>query len=206
MRLAKAALNKTHGALVFRRRVQILADLLQSEIPTGTHILDVGTGDGSIAASIASKRPDLTIEGLDVLVRPNAQIAVAAFDGAHIPFDNGSVDVVSFVDVLHHTDDPLILLREAARVARRYVLIKDHLRDGLFATQTLRFMDWVGNYGHDVVLPYNYLRSADWHRLFREASLEPKEWNGNLKLYPFPMSMLFGRGLHFITLLSVGAK
>lgn len=206
MRLAKTALNKMHGALVFRRRVRILADLLQSEIPTGTHILDVGTGDGSIAASIVLKRPDLIIEGLDVLVRPNTHIAVAAFDGAHIPFDDASVDLVSFVDVLHHTDAPLILLREAARVARRYVLIKDHLRDGLFAAQILRFMDWVGNYGHDVVLPYNYLRSADWHRLFREASLELKDWNANLKLYPFPTSMLFDRRLHFIALLSVGAK
>ena len=107
------------------------------------------------------------------MVRPNTHIAVAAFDGMHIPFDDGSVDIVSFVDVLHHTDDPLILLREAARVARRYVLIKDHLRDGLFAAQTLRFMDWVGNYGHDVVLPYNYLRRADWHRLFRPERQSP---------------------------------
>ncbi len=43
------------------------------------------------------------------------------FDGLTLPLADHSVDVVLFVDVLHHTADPLILLREAARVARRHV-------------------------------------------------------------------------------------
>lgn len=49
-----------------------------------------------------------------------------------------------------------------ARVARRGVVIKDHLREGPLAGPTLRLMDWVGNRGHDVRLPYNYLSRRKW--------------------------------------------
>ena len=45
-----------------------------------------------------------------------------------------------FVDVLHLTDDPVLLLREAARVARNTIVIKDHTLDGFAAAATVRFM------------------------------------------------------------------
>ena len=45
----------------------------------------------------------------------------------------------------------MTLLREAVRVARQAVLIKDHLVEGTFAYSTLRFMDWWGTLA--MVLP-----------------------------------------------------
>lgn len=204
MTVGKAVLNEVHGALVFRRRVRILANLLAQELPTAGHVLDVGAGDGSIAGEIVRRRPDITIEGIDVLMRPATQIPVSLFDGTHLPLDNRSVDVVTFVDVLHHMADPSVLLREAARVTRRYVLIKDHLKEGVLGYQTLKLMDWIGNYGHRVVLPYNYLTLAQWHGLFRDTRLRPDRWIGSLRLYPFPVSLIFDRRLHFISRLTVG--
>jgi len=198
MTIAKSILNKAHGNLVFGRRVRVLAQLLSSEIPAGAQVLDVGAGDGSIAAAIASQRPDIKIEGIDVLIRPNTHIPVHLFDGEHIPLNDDSVDVVSLIDVLHHTTDPRVLMREAVRVSRHYVLIKDHLREGLFAGATLRIMDWVGNYGHDVVLPYNYLSAKGWRDVLKDTELRPENWIENLGLYPFPFSIVFGRRLHFI--------
>jgi ubiquinone/menaquinone biosynthesis C-methylase UbiE len=194
-------LNSIHGATVFGRRVRILANMLAREIPRRAHLLDVGTGDGSIAAAIAMQRRDVEIEGIDVLLRPHTKIPVRSFDGEHIPFDSKSFDVVSLVDVLHHTADPQSLLSEAARVTRRYVLIKDHLREGALAGVTLRMMDWVGNYGHKVVLPYNYLSELEWRRIFQNLKLEKERWSESLGLYPFPFSIAFGRRLHFVALL-----
>ena len=65
------------------------------------------------------QRPDLEITGVDVLVRPKNHIPVQLFDGRQLPFPDQSFDAVMFVDVLHHTDDPSVLLREAKRVARK---------------------------------------------------------------------------------------
>ena len=64
----KDILNRAHGALVFGRRVRILAANLAKEIPIRAEVLDVGTGDGSIAKAIALHRPDIKIEGIDVLI------------------------------------------------------------------------------------------------------------------------------------------
>ena len=61
-----------------------------------------------------------------------------------------------FVDVLHHTEDPMALLGEAVRVARKTIVVKDHTLNGFLAGPTLHFLDRVGNARHDVALPYNY--------------------------------------------------
>ena len=65
-------------------------------------------------------------------------------NGLHFPVASASFDVVPVSDVLHHTANPTILLREAFRVATRHVLVKDHYREGFAANARLRFMDWVG--------------------------------------------------------------
>src|SRR5262249_21303406 len=133
-----------------------------------------------------------------VLVRPTTHIPVKPFAGTNIPHPDASFDAVMFVDVLHHTDDPNVLLREAKRVGRTIVL-KDHFRDGVLANETLRFMDWVGNAHHGVVLPYNYWPRATWDAAFRALAMKPVDLRVELGLYPFPASLIFERGLHFVT-------
>jgi len=108
-----------------------------------------------------------------------------------------------YIDVLHHTEDPLALLREAARVARKAILIKDHLRSGVLAYTTLRFMDWVGNSHHDVALPYNYWTKDAWNKAFFGLELTVERWIPRLQIYPAPWDWLFGRSLHFIAQLGL---
>ena len=118
-----------HRGYIQNRRARILAEHLSSLIPHSTTLLDVGCGDGRLSARILESRGDIVIKGVDVLARSQSYFPVDLFDGQTIPADDGSFDVVMFVDVLHHTEDPMILLREAARVARRHIIIKDHLLD-----------------------------------------------------------------------------
>ena len=193
-----SVLDKVHGKYVFGRRVQVLARELADQIPQGARVLDVGCGDGTIAYLLLQARPDIQIEGIDVLVRPETKVPVKEFDGKHIPHPDKSFDVVMFVDVLHHTDDPASVLAECARVSRRGVIVKDHLREGLFSRPVLQLMDWVGNRGHGVRLPYNYLSKAEWDGIFSRLAIEPQKWTGHLGLYPFPFSAIFDRRLHFI--------
>jgi hypothetical protein len=187
-----------HEAVVFGRRTRVLSERILPLIPANAHVLDVGTGDGTIASMWQQTRPDLSLEGIDVLVRPGTKIPVRGFNGRTIPYTDKSADVVTFVDVLHHAEDVSWLLRDAARVARKKVIIKDHFSENTLDHATLRLMDWVGNAAHGVALPYNYLSRATWQRLFTEVGLGLSRIEVKLPLYPFPANLLFGRGLHFI--------
>ncbi len=139
---------------------------------------------------------------MDVLVRPETKIPVEKFDGVRIPLDDNSVDTVMMVDVLHHTENPEILVREAKRVARKWFVLKDHTRNGLLAYSTLRFMDWVGNARHGVALPYNYLSKSEWDDLIARAGLRVEQWNNKPEMYGAPADWIFGRSLHFVARLT----
>lgn len=194
-----------HERLVFGRRTRALAKALAALIPDDARtMLDVGCGDGTISRLIQHLRPGLSILGADVLARPQTHIPVTLFDGRRLPFLDGAFDVVMFVDVLYHTDDPTVLLREAKRVSRGAVVLKDHTRDQVLADARLRLMDWVGNAHHGVRLPYNYWSSAEWRTAFDATGLSPQRTETRLGLYPFPTSLIFERGLHFVARLGVG--
>lgn len=195
-------LHKVHGGFVFPRRISRLAPKFADLIPAGARVLDVGCGNGCLAFEISKLRTDLTFEGIDVLIRDENFIPVTKFDGVHIPYGDRSFDVVIFADVLHHTDDPRILLKEAKRVTRFAVVIKDHTRDGVLAGPRLRFMDWVGNARHGVALPYNYWPRTKWRSELGSLALIEDTWGDRLDLYPWWANWIFGSSLHFVARLS----
>ena len=88
-------------------------------------------------------------------------------------------------------------------MARSTIVLKDHPMGGILDYHTLRFMDWVSNAPHGVVLPYNYWPEHKWRSTFDAEGLRIVKWQTQLGLYPFPASLIFGRGLHFIAALSV---
>lgn len=199
-------LGSAHERLVYGRRIRVLAQHLAELLPRDASVLDVGAGDGLLARRIMDARPDVTITGVDVLARPTAHIPVRLFDGVSLPFADGSYDAVMMIDVLHHATRQETLLREIARVSRDRVVIKDHFVRGPLARPTLRFMDWVGNVRHGVALPYSYWTPERWERAFANVGLRTVALRGRLGLYPWPASMAFDRGLHFIAVLEPAAS
>ena len=195
-------IGSAHDRLVSGRRIRVLARHLAELLPRGAQVLDVGAGDGLLARRVLDARPDLTMRGVDILVRPRTHVTVEPFDGITLPFPDDAFDAVMMVDVLHHATDQQRLLREISRVARAAVVIKDHLVQGALAEPTLRFMDWVGNARHGVALPYAYWSPARWREALADAGLRVVEQRERLGLYPWPASLLFERGLHFMALLA----
>ena len=190
------AMGRLHGRAVFPRRIRVLASELATLLLPGP-LADVGCGTGDLAAAVKQLRPDLEPTGFDVLVRSRAAIPVRAFDGRRIPLEDGAVASALLADVLHHVESPGELLRECARVART-VVVKDHLSRGAFDDAVLRFMDWVGNRPHGVVLRYRYFRRETWARAVDDSNLVITTWSDVPGLYPLPWSLLFGRKMHFV--------
>lgn len=192
----------THRQIIMNRRVRRISKHIAQLIPADiSTLLDVGAGSGEMAQSIARFRPELSISGVDVYVRPRTFIPIVKYDGVTLPFADSSVDVVTTIDVLHHCDDPVAVLRECSRVAKKWVIVKDHVSNNFFDHIVLRFMDWVGNRAHGVVLPYNYLSTRDWSLAFESAGLRSLKQIEHIDLYPQPFELLFGGSLHCLHLL-----
>lgn len=104
-------------------------------------VLDLGCGGGGFLAHVArqmrSNRPTLLI-GLDrsvfALKCAGTWHAIGVHyvvaDARHIPFADDSFDVVTCSLFLHHFDtaDAVLIFREAARVARRGIVVADLAR------------------------------------------------------------------------------
>jgi SAM-dependent methyltransferase len=197
--------ESVHDGYVVGRRVRVLANAVAGLIPPDARVLDIGCGDGLLGSVIISRRPDISMVGAEVLVRPKSWLPLRTFDGVTLPFDDGAVDVALLVDVVHHAENPTQLLLEAARVATTAVIIKDHYFRGLFAGPTLAFMDRVGNARHGVALPFHYWTPNEWHDAFTLMDATVHAESTRLGLYPVPAKWIFERSLHFVVLLGLGS-
>jgi len=104
-------IESVHGRYVHKRRTSVLSCWCSRLIPSNSRVLDVGCGDGQLARLIADKRSDISICGIDVRQRKDSAMLVETFDGKSIPYGKDSFDVVMLVDVIHHADQPITLLR-----------------------------------------------------------------------------------------------
>ena len=93
-----------------------------------TRVLDVGTGSGLFADAFALRNFEVTgIDKNPVMVKtasdlvPNARFREASAE--QLPFEDRSHDLVFLGHVLHESDDPLLVLTEAARVADKRVAL-----------------------------------------------------------------------------------
>ncbi len=201
-RKALSLIERAHGTYHAGRRVRVLAEGLAELLPRDASVLDVGCGDGLLAYLVNQARPDLRIEGIDVLLRGKTHIPVREFDGVRLPFGDRSWDAVMATDVVHHADDPGALLTEMSRVANQNLVLKDHVIKGFLAEPTLVFMDRVGNARHGVALPYHYWSRSQWRDAITNMGWQEEVWNTDVGLFPWPLSWVFGRSLHFFARLS----
>jgi SAM-dependent methyltransferase len=195
------AIGFLHDKGILHRRVSALASAIAPLLTENARVLDVGCGDGLLGQALLERRPDLRVEGVDVLVRPGTPIPVREFDGRRLPFSDGEYDVALAVDVFHHADDATALLVEMERVASRRLVIKDHFLHSAPSRLILRAMDWVGNYRHGVRLPFNYWTEGEWRAAWERCGLRPVSILRQLHLYPFPFSLVFDANLHFVAVL-----
>jgi SAM-dependent methyltransferase len=169
--MLKSALRVLNERVMFPRRYAFLTRELAPFLRGERTILDVGSSNGRLVTSLTAGLPDVSVTGVDVHVQPGALIPIEKYDGKTLPFADDSFDCTLIVDVLHHADDPTALLREAARVSRRHVLIKDHYYVTRLDWQVLKWADRGGNAPHDIVLPFHYFTLPEWNTAIAACGL-----------------------------------
>lgn len=197
---ARSLLRSLH-APVYAHRQEVLLGLIAPHLQPGFRVLDIGCGFGHMGQAIMKARPGTTVEGLERARRPGELIKITAYDGTRIPWDDGTFQAVILADVLHHEHDPHHLLRESVRVSGKFIIIKDHLREGFLAWPRISFLDWAANAGYQVPCTFRYNNLPQWREAIGSLSVRVHEELTTLDIYPPVLNGLFGRGLHYFTVL-----
>ncbi|CPR08359.1 type 11 methyltransferase [Mycobacterium bohemicum DSM 44277] len=111
---------------VLAKRLESQAELLGDHIGRGDTVLDVGCETGHLCKFLADMH-GATATGIDVHDARSIPIDFSVFDGRSIPFADNAFDHVVISFVLHHCNDPMALIKECRRVARRSVIAFEDL-------------------------------------------------------------------------------
>ncbi len=198
------SLLRTFHKPIYEHRQQVLVKLISPHLAPGARVLDIGCGFGHLGRALMdASNGQVQVEGLESVKRGNELIPITAYEGTRIPFPDGTFDAVIVADVLHHDHDQERLLREAARVSRNLVIIKDHLRDGVMAQQRISFLDWAANAGYNVPCLYKYNNLQEWHAIVGKLSSGIVEERTSIDVYPPVFNELLGKGLHYFVVFRV---
>jgi SAM-dependent methyltransferase len=156
----------------FPLRWKYLVAYLSPYLRNSKKVLDLGASCGRLANELSKKLPNIDFVGVDTYVQPKTFIPIKRYNGKEIPFPDNSFDCVIIIDVLHHDENPTVILKEARRVSKKYILIKDHFWNNKLDFLLLKYADYIGNKPYGVALPYNFLRISDWKSMIKETNLK----------------------------------
>lgn len=139
-------------------------------LPPRADVLDVGCGTGFIAHHLKSMLGS-TVVGLDVGTSTAARINYLPYDGRHFPVRDQSFDAVLLCYVLHHAQDPRLVLNEVSRVLRDggLAIIYEDIPSIWWDRAVCWTHDrqWRGRTG-----PCTFQAEHDWRRMFSLAGFE----------------------------------
>ncbi|TVQ84744.1 MAG: class I SAM-dependent methyltransferase [Micavibrio sp.] len=116
-----------------RHNFSFIADYVE-----GDKIIDIGAAEGwnGRLAKQAGENRDVRL--LDVADMNRTDLPLTLYDGKAIPFADETFDTALLLLVLHHCSDPDTVLREAARVTRRRLIVTE----SVYRTKPGRHVLW----------------------------------------------------------------
>jgi len=131
--------------------------------------IEIGSGPGSVLSVM--RKQNYYVDGLDIADNSfHDDLRPLVYNGRDMPFPKGAYDTALLLTVLHHTSDPEAILREAARIAKRIVIIEDVYDN--------RVMEWLTK-GFDSLMnlefighPHSNRADAQWMETFAGLGLK----------------------------------
>ncbi|AXN45348.1 Ubiquinone biosynthesis O-methyltransferase [Mycobacterium marinum] len=124
-----AKLNDMREVLRPAERLRQQAHALGGHLGKGDSVLDVGCGTGYLSAYL-QQMYGISPSGIDVKDARRTEIPFREFNGTSIPFPDRAFDHVVLSEVLHHSHDPVALIKQCYRVARRSIIVFEDMPDG----------------------------------------------------------------------------
>lgn len=114
-------------------------------------------------------------------------------------------DFATINDVLHHigieNEDFIKNLLNNLITKTKVIFIKDHFQQGFVSNQTIRLMDFLGNYFNDVPIPKLYYTKKTFEELIKKTNGNISEIILEIKLYPTYLLYLSNPKFNFACLI-----
>jgi ubiquinone/menaquinone biosynthesis C-methylase UbiE len=129
--------------------------------------LEIGAGQG-LAARALQDATGARLTLVDVVDYNQSGLPLRTYDGLHLPFPDRAFDHSLFLFVLHHTPDPLPVLREALRVSRESVLVVENHVTGALRQRLTRAIDSLPHVRYGVPICYRAQTMQTWRWTFEQ--------------------------------------
>jgi len=155
---------------IYQRAARKMCLACQNFIEEGSKILDLGCGSGIVGMTF-KKFFRGEIIGVDVKDRRVVNMPFKIIDGKSLPFPENSFDVTLINYVLHHSEDPIPLLKEAKRVSKKIIIFED-LPEG-FLSKLICFLH---RFSFDKFFTNpnqtSFKTEKEWEEIFQEMGLD----------------------------------
>lgn len=170
--IIKVDLAKKYLYEIANWRVQEKINDLKETIDKKEKIIDIGSGNCIVAANL--KESKYEIDAVDINNNSlTDKIKPILYDGKKLPFKDNSFDVALLITVLHHTDNPEKVLKEAMRVSRKVVILEE-IYTNVWDKYLTYFIDSLFNFEF-INHPHSNKTDKGWKRLFKKLGAKSVE-------------------------------
>lgn len=154
------------------KRANEIVDIIDPFLKKDESLLDIGAGNCSIFECLIGRGYEIAaLDVADFSFVPGVKPVL--YDGETIPFVDGKFGTALLISVLHHTQNPEVVLAEAARVSPRLVIMEDIYSNpvhGFFTRilDNLLNLEFSGN-------PHSNMSDAEWRTVFSNHNLVIKD-------------------------------
>ncbi len=164
------------------KRVSEIVRKIKKYLQQNDKIVDIGSGNCEVCSKLQEEGFNVT--PVDIENKSWVRgITPILYDGKTLPFKNNTFDISLLITVLHHTNNPKHVLKEAARVSKRIIVMED-IYESAFQKYATFIMDSIYNIefmGH----PYSNKTESEWKNLFKNLGLKLLDTQKNNWWYLF---------------------
>ena len=155
---------------IYERAAQKMCLDCQDFIKKDSIILDLGCGAGIIGMTFQDFFQAKLI-GADIKDNRIFPIPFKIINGETLPFSENSFDVVLINYVLHHSKNPISLLKEAKRVSSKIIIYED-LPEGFLSKLICKIHGIFFNKFFKIENQAFFKTSKDWREIFEKLGLK----------------------------------
>ena len=144
----------------------------QPFIKRGSKILDIGCGSGIVAKALSNFFQS-SVLGVDIQDKRVVNIPFQIIDGENLPFKENGFNVCFISYVLHHSENPERLLKEAKRVSKERIIIFEDLPENPLSKIFCSIHEITFNpFFHRKNPGANFKKAEGWEEIFAKLSLK----------------------------------